>query len=132
MEVKITAPFECMLKDNPELVSHLRRKYKNDFVVMDKKVFHYDIGGETIFARDHILKTKIQVRDMKKKYMSADRAEANSAVESMLETIFEEVLEMSRHSSEERIFLLSFSVGDIVPNKDTLHPEMSVIVKGLI
>jgi hypothetical protein len=128
MDLKVTSPFEVMLKDNPELVSHLRRKYKNDFVVMDKKVFLYDIAGETVFAREYILKRKIDVRKMKQIYMSKDRDESSNGVIYMVEKIFEDIM---AQTVESKIFLLSIGGGDIKANKDTCQPEMDIIVKGL-
>ena len=127
MDIKITSPFDLLLKDNPELVSHLRKKYRNDFVVMDKKVFHYDIAGETIFARDYVLDRKISVKEMKQKYMSEDKEERTKAVLEMIEHIFEDIMDMT---TEDKIFLLSLGGGKLSPNKDTLYPEMEIIVKG--
>jgi len=132
MDIKITQPFDMLLKDNPEIVSHLRRKYKTDFIVMDKKVFHYDIAGETVFAHDYVLKQKISVRTMKPLYMGDDKEAANKAIVEMIEHIFEEVLDIASQSREDKIFLYSLGGGKISPNKDTLYPECEIIVKGVI
>lgn len=127
MDIKLTAPFDLVFKDNPEVVSHLRRKYKNDFVVMDKKAFMYDITSEHIFARDYVLKRKIQVKEMKEVYASSDREAAEKGILEMIEHIFEDVMSMA---TEEKIFLFSMGGGKITPNKDTCRPEMEIVVKG--